>query len=186
MALTPSNDLPLGTPAPAFSLPDVAGKTHTLADFSGPILVVFICNHCPFVKHLKKEFAQFAREYTAKGLGVIAICSNDEKEYPEDSLANMGKDAKTFGYVFPYIQDRSQSVARAYRAACTPDFFLYDRDHKLFYHGQFDDSRPNNGKPVTGADLRAAADAVLKGDQPPAKQTPSIGCNIKWMAGNPL
>ena len=186
MSLTPSNEVKLGTSAPPFALPDPTGKIYRLEDFKDAptLLVAFICNHCPFVKHLKRELAQFARDYAPKGLVVVAINANDEKEYPEDSLPNMAKDVKRFGYIFPYLQDKSQQVATAYRAACTPDFFLYGKDHRLFYHGQFDDSRPNNDKPVTGADLRAAADAVLRGGPPPARQLPSIGCNIKWLAGN--
>ena len=185
MAVTPSNDIKLGTPAPGFALPDAEGKIHRLEDFAGKpaLLVVFICNHCPFVKHIRSELAAFARDYAAKGLAIAAINSNDETKYPDDSLANMGKEAKAQGYIFPYVQDKSQDVAKAYRAACTPDFFLFDAKRKLFYHGQFDASRPSNGLPVTGADLRAAVDLLLKNEAPPAKQTPSIGCNIKWRAG---
>lgn len=185
MAATQSNDIELGTPAPGFALPDASGKIHRLEDFADKpaLLVAFICNHCPFVKHLRREFAAFAREYAGKGLAVVAINSNDEKAYPEDSLAKMGEEAKAQGYNFPYVQDKTQEVAKAYRAACTPDFFLFDAKRRLFYHGQFDDSRPSNGKPVTGADLRAAVDRLLKGETPPSKQVPSIGCNIKWRAG---
>lgn len=185
MALTPSNDIKLGTRAPDFALPDAGGKIHRLTDFEGkPALVVaFICNHCPFVKHIRREFAAFARAYAPKGLGIIAINANDEKAYPDDSLANMAKEAAAQGYGFPYVQDKSQDVAKAYRAACTPDFFLFDGARKLFYHGQFDASRPGNSIPVTGADLRAAADLLLAGEQPPANQAHSIGCNIKWRLG---
>ncbi len=185
MAVTQSNEIKLGTQAPGFALPDTSGEIHRLEDFaeSPTLLVAFICNHCPFVKHLKREFAQFARDYAPKGLAIVAINSNDETAYPEDSLPNMAKEVKMQGYIFPYVQDKSQGVAKAYRAACTPDFFLFDRNRKLFYHGQFDASRPNNGKPVTGADLRGAVDRLLKGEAPPANQAPSIGCNIKWRAG---
>lgn len=185
MAATQSNDIELGTPAHGFALPDAAGKIHRLEDFASmpALLVAFICNHCPFVKHLRREFAAFAREYAPKGLAVVAINANDEKTYPEDSLTKMGEEAKAQDYIFPYVQDKTQDVAKAYRAACTPDFFLFDAKRKLFYHGQFDESRPSNGKPVTGADLRAAVDRLLKGEAPPPKQAPSIGCNIKWRAG---
>ncbi len=185
MVVTPSNDIKLGTPAPGFALPDASGKIYRLEDFAGSpaLLVAFICNHCPFVKHIRREFAAFARDTAPKGLVVVAINANDETAYPEDSLANMAKEVKAQGYIFPYVQDQSQEVAKAYRAACTPDFFLLDGRRKLFYHGQFDASRPNNGKPVTGADLRAAVDRLLKGETPPASQTPSIGCNIKWRRG---
>ena len=185
MAATKSNDIKLGTPAPGFALPDAAGKIHRLEDFADKpaLLVAFICNHCPFVKHIRRELAEFARDYAPKGLAIVAINSNDETAYPEDSLANMGKEAQAQGYIFPYVQDKTQDVAKAYRAACTPDFFLFDGKRRLFYHGQFDASRPNNGQPVTGADLRAVADRLLKGEQPPQNQVPSIGCNIKWRAG---
>jgi len=185
MAATQSNDIKLGTPAPGFALPDASGKIHRLEDCAGKpaLLVAFICNHCPFVKHLRRDLAAFAREYAPKGLAVVAINSNDETTYPEDSLAKMGLEAKAQGYVFPYLQDKTQDVAKAYRAACTPDFFLFDAKRMLFYHGQFDDSRPGNGKPITGADLRAALDRLLAGGVPPVRQTSSVGCNIKWRAG---
>ena len=185
MAVTQSNDIKLGTPAPGFALADAAGKIHRLEDFTGKpaLLVAFICNHCPFVKHIRREFSVFARDYAPKGLAIVAINANDEKAYPEDSLAKMGEEAKAQGYIFPYVQDKTQDVAKAYRAACTPDFFLFDAKRKLFYHGQFDDSSPGNGKPVTGADLRAALDRLLTGDTPPPRQTLSLGCNIKWRAG---
>lgn len=185
MAVTPSNDIKLGTPAPEFALPDAEGKIHRLEDFAGKpaLLVAFICNHCPFVKHIRRELSAFARDYAPKGLVIVAINANDETTYPEDSLTNMGKEAKAQGYIFPYVQDKSQDVAKAYRAACTPDFFLFDAKRKLFYHGQFDTSRPSNGLPVTGADLRNAVDLLLRNEAPPAKQTPSIGCNIKWRVG---
>lgn len=182
MALTPSNMLPLGTPAPDFRLPDPAGKTHALGDFtSAPALLVsFICNHCPYVKHIKTDFARLAREYQARGVAVVAINSNDWTKYPDDSPRAMAKDAADFGYTFPYLVDETQSVARAYDAACTPDFYLFDGERRLVYRGQIDDSRPGNGIPVTGADLTAAIDAVLSGRAVSEPQKPSIGCNIKW------
>ena len=181
MAETPSTMVPLGTPAADFRLPDTAGKMVSLADFSGaPLLVVFMCNHCPFVKHIRAGLAQFARDYQPRGLAMVGINSNDVANYPEDSPAKMAAEVTHAGYVFPYLYDATQAVAKAYRAACTPDFFLYDRAHRLAYRGQFDDSRPSNGRPVTGADLRAAADALLQGKAVAADQQPSIGCNIKW------
>jgi peroxiredoxin len=176
--------LPLGSTAPDFSLPDVNGKTVTREDVSGrPLLVVFMCNHCPFVIHVREQFVTFAKEYQAKGLAVIGISSNDVSTHPDDSPARMKEDAQKYGYTFPYLYDGSQSVAKAYQAACTPDFFLFDNQHKLVYRGQFDDSRPQSGIPVTGQDLRAACDAVLAGKPAPTMQKPSIGCNIKWKAG---
>ncbi len=143
-----------------------------------------ICNHCPFVKHIRQGLIQFARDYQAKGLAIVAINANDVANHPEDSPAKMAEDAKTFGYPFPYLYDESQATAQAYHAACTPDFFLFDADRKLVYRGQFDGSRPGNNVPVTGNDLRAAADAVLAGQPVSPEQNPSIGCNIKWKAGN--
>ena len=186
MALTPSTMLALGTPAPDFQLPNVDGKTVSLADFKGsPVLVVmFLCNHCPYVKHLRAALAEFGRECDAKNVAVVAISSNDAKNYPDDSPAKMVAEARTAGYTFPYLYDESQKVAKAYRAACTPDFFVFDRGRRLVYRGQFDASRPGNGIPVTGKDLRAAVDAVLRGTPPPLDQVPSMGCNIKWKAGN--
>ena len=186
MAETPSTMLPLGTPAPAFRLPDTTGRLVALADFANApgLLVMFICNHCPFVKHIRAGLAQFGRDYEPRGLAIVAINSNDVANYPEDSPAKMAAEVKSAGYVFPYLFDDSQEVAQAYHAACTPDFFLFDRDRTLVYRGQFDDSRPSNRRPVTGADLRAAADAVLAGAPVSADQRPSIGCNIKWKAGN--
>jgi peroxiredoxin len=176
--------LPLGSTAPDFSLSDVDGKTVTREDVNGrPLLVVFMCNHCPFVIHIREQLVTFAKEYQAKGLAVIGISSNDVSTHPDDSPARMKEDAQKYGYTFPYLYDGSQSVAKAYQAACTPDFFLFDRQHKLVYRGQFDDSRPQSGIPVTGQDLRAACDAVLAGKPVPAGQKPSIGCNIKWKAG---
>ncbi len=182
MAETPSTMVPLGTAAADFRLPDTAGKLVTLGDFKDApaLLVVFMCNHCPFVKHIRTGLAQFARDYQPRGLAVVGINSNDVTNYPEDSPAKMAEEVRRAGYVFPYLYDETQAVAKAYHAACTPDFFLYDRSHRLAYRGQFDDSRPSNGRPVTGTDLRAATDAVLQGKSAPAEQKPSIGCNIKW------
>ena len=184
MAMTPSTMLALGTAAPAFTLPDTQGKPVSLADFRGrPVLVMFICNHCPFVKHIGLPLAQLGRDYQARGLGIVAISANDAANYPDDSPAKMREEARRMGYAFPYLYDESQAVAIAYRAACTPDFFLFNADHRLVYRGQFDDSRPGNSVPVTGKDLRAALDAVLSGREAPREQKPSIGCNIKWKAG---
>jgi peroxiredoxin len=178
--------LPLGTKAPDFSLVNVDGRTVSLADFqkSPALLVIFMCNHCPFVKHLADSLAQFTAEYTAKGAAVVGISSNDVATYPADSPEQMVREAEERGYQFPYLYDETQEVAKAYRAACTPDFFLFDRDRRLAYRGQFDDSRPDSGIPITGKDLRAALDAVLAGKKPSEKQLPSIGCNIKWKAGS--
>jgi peroxiredoxin len=186
MARTASTMPPLGSPAPDFSLPDTDGTLRSLADFenSPALLVAFICNHCPFVQHIRTGFAAFAREYREKGLAVVAINSNDVSAYPDDDPARMAEEKRGFGYTFPYLYDETQEVAKAYRAACTPDFFLYDRGRRLVYRGQFDDSRPGNDRPVTGADLRAAVDAVLAGKTPTADQKPSIGCNIKWKPGS--
>ena len=186
MVRTPSTMLSLGTEAPDFSLVNVDGKTVSLSDFDNApaLLVVFMCNHCPFVKHLADPLAQFANEYMAKGLAVVGINSNDVANYPADSPEQMVREAEERGYQFPYLYDETQEVAKAYRAACTPDFFLFDRDRRLVYRGQFDDSRPDSGIPITGKDLRAAVDAVLAGKEPSANQRPSIGCNIKWIAGN--
>lgn len=182
MAETRSTMLPLGTNAPRFNLPDPSGKRTSLADYKDApaLLVAFICNHCPFVKHIRKEFASFAKEYQAKGVGIVAINSNDVENYPQDSPEKMAEEIKQAGYTFPYLYDGSQVVAKAYNAACTPDFYLFDRTHRLVYRGQFDDSRPGNGRPVTGADMRSAVDAVLAGKAVSADQKPSVGCNIKW------
>ena len=187
MAQTASTMLPLGTSAPDFSLPEPAtGHPVTLADFrdSPALLVMFICNHCPFVKHIRDGLAQFALEYRTRGLATVAIGANDAVNYPDDGPARIAEDARAFGYSFPYLYDESQAIAKAYRAACTPDFFLFDAERELVYRGQFDGSRPGNAVPVTGADLRAAADAVLAGRPTPSDQKPSIGCNIKWKPGN--
>lgn len=185
MALTPSTMLPLGTPAPAFRLPDPAGRVVAIGDFAAApaLLVAFLCNHCPYVKHVQAGFAAFAKEYAARGLAIVAVNSNDFAEYPDDAPERMAEEARRAGYVFPYLVDEKQEVAKAYRAACTPDFFLFDGARRLVYRGQFDASRPGNAIPVTGGDLRAAADAVLAGRAVPAEQQPSIGCNIKWKPG---
>ncbi len=186
MARTPSTMLDLGTPAPGFSLPEPSsGKTVSLSDYAGkPLLVVFACNHCPYVLHILRAFVDFAREYGEKGLDAVMINANDVANYPDDSPEKMVELAREYGFGFPYLYDESQAVAQAYQAACTPDFFLFDADHRLYYRGQFDGSRPRNDEPVTGADLRAAADALLAGEPAPAEQLPSLGCNIKWKAGN--
>lgn len=186
MALTPSTMLPLGTKAPDFSLRDtVSGSTVSLADFdkSQALLVMFICNHCPFVKHVADELAALGRDYGAKGVAIVAISSNDVKSHPNDGPEPMAAEARQRGYTFPYLFDATQEVAKAYRAACTPDFYVFDAGRKLVYRGQLDASRPDSGIPVTGADLRAALDAVLAGKSVAAEQRPSIGCNIKWTAG---
>lgn len=184
MARTASTMLPLGHAAPDFSLPNVDGSTVSLEDFAGrPLLVMFICNHCPFVLHLRSALADFASEYIPKGLAIVGISSNDVSTHPQDGPEQMKEEAKAAGYVFPYLYDETQDVAKAFRAACTPDFFLFDSEHKLVYRGQFDDSRPQSGLPVTGADLRAACDALLGGDPVQEDQKPSIGCNIKWRQG---
>jgi peroxiredoxin len=177
--------LALGTAAPAFSLPDFDGRMHSLEDFAAQpaLLVAFICSHCPFVRHLRREFAAFARECVPRGLAVVAINSNDVVAYPQDGPDAMRAEAAELGYGFPYLLDESQDVAKAYQAACTPDFFLFDASRKLVYRGQFDDSRPGTERPVTGADLRAAVDALLAGRSPVAEQRPSLGCNIKWRRG---
>ncbi|KUJ83550.1 thioredoxin family protein [Microbulbifer flavimaris] len=181
MALTPSNMTPLGTSMPSFSLPDASGTPLSSKDLPrGPVLVAFICNHCPFVKHLAAEFSEFAREYQEAGLTVIAINSNDYANYPDDSPDKMQEEIAARGYVFPYLVDESQEVARAFGAACTPDFFLFDAERRLVYRGQFDDSRPGNDEPINGKDLRAATDLVLAGKKPVENQKPSVGCNIKW------
>ncbi len=186
MARTASTMLNLGTEAPDFSLVNVDGKTVSLSDFDGSsaLLVVFMCNHCPFVKHLADPLAQFANEYMPKGLAVVGISSNDVANHPADSPEQMVREAEERGYQFPYLYDETQEVAKAYRAACTPDFFLFDADRRLVYRGQFDDSRPDSGKPITGKDLRDAVDAVLAGKELSHEQRPSIGCNIKWKPGN--
>jgi len=177
--------LDLGAAAPDFALPDTEGRVLSLQDVRGRsgLVVAFICNHCPFVQHIRAGLAAFGRTYAARGLGLVAINSNDAGSHPEDGPVPMQAERELAGYTFPYLYDESQSVAQAYRAACTPDFFLFDRECRLVYRGQFDDSRPGNGVPVTGGDLRAAADALLAGRPVAAVQKPSIGCNIKWKPG---
>ncbi|MFO8151813.1 thioredoxin family protein [Thioalkalivibrio sp.] len=187
MARTPSQMIDLGTEAPNFSLPDVvSGKKVSLDDFPDAkgFMIAFICNHCPFVQLIRHEFARYGREYTDKGIAVIAINSNDIEAHPEDGPDAMRDDARRFGYTFPYCLDEDQSVAKAYQAACTPDLYLFDADRRLVYRGQFDGARPGNDVPVTGADLRAATDALLAGRKIPEDQTASLGCNIKWKPGN--
>jgi peroxiredoxin len=178
--------LPLGTAAPDFALTDTEGNTVTLSQYAEAkgLLVMFICNHCPYVIHLRDELARIGRDYQPQGLGVVSINSNDVENYPDDSPENMAREVATVGYTFPYLFDGDQSVALAYHAACTPDFFLFDADLKLVYRGQLDGSRPNSGTPVTGEDLRAAIDAVLSGGGVSSEQRPSMGCSIKWKAGN--
>jgi len=179
--------LELGTPAPDFSLPDaVSGKTITLETFTGrkALLVMFLCPHCPYVKHIQAQLAALLQQYAASPLGAVAISSNDAAQYPEDSPAGLRAQATDWGFDFPYCYDESQAIAKAYRAACTPDFFLFDERRKLVYRGQMDSSRPHNGIPITGGDLRAALDAVLAGRPVDPNQRPSIGCNIKWKPGH--
>jgi peroxiredoxin len=185
MVKTASTMLPLGTKSPDFSLPNVDGRIVSLGDFAGAdaLVVVFLCNHCPYVKHIADALSQVAREYQSRGAAFVGISSNDVAGYPQDSPEQMAIEAETRGYVFPYLYDETQRVAQAYRAACTPDFFLFDRQQQLVYRGQFDASRPGSDIPVTGEDLRRALDAVLNGTPVPADQTPSIGCNIKWRDG---
>lgn len=187
MALTPSTMLPLGTPAPDFQLPEVrSGEIISLANFADrqPLLVMFICQHCPFVKHVEQELAKIGKDYHNKGLGIVAISSNSVETHPQDSPDNLKAMAIAFDFAFPYCYDETQEVAKAYTAACTPDFFLFDRERTLVYRGQLDDSRPSNALPVTGQDLRGAIDAVLAGKPVSPDQKPSIGCNIKWKPGN--
>jgi peroxiredoxin len=185
MARTPSTMLPLGTEAPPFTLMNVDGSLVSLSDFDGApaFLAIFMCNHCPFVKHLADALAHFGAEYMPKGVAIVGISSNDVSSFPADSPEQMVHEAEERGYTFPYLFDESQEVAKEYRAACTPDFFLFDGDRKLVYRGQFDSSRPDSGAAPTGADLRAAVEAVLAGKKPSEKQSPSIGCNIKWIPG---
>ena len=187
MARTPSTMLPLGTTAPDFQLPDPAtNRTHNLIDFRGDrgLVVAFICNHCPFVKHIADPLAEFARYCAQQGVAMVAINSNDADNYPDDAPEKMAEEKRARGYPFPYLHDADQTVATAYEAACTPDFYLFDGELKLVYRGQFDDSRPGNDQPVTGKDLRGAVDALLAGQAIPEPQRPSLGCNIKWRPGN--
>jgi peroxiredoxin len=186
MVQTASTMMALGVEAPDFSLPDTRGKLVSLADLADApaLLVVFMCNHCPYVKHVADELAVLAKEYQGRGVAVVGINSNDVESYPDDSPKKMAEEAKRRGYTFPYLYDETQEVAKEYHAACTPDFFLFDHDRRLVYRGQMDGSRPGNNVPVTGADLRAALDAVLARKPVPANQKPSLGCNIKWKPGN--
>ena len=185
MVKTASTMKKIGTPAPDFKLMNVDGQIVGLHDFDSKpaLLVIFMCNHCPFVKHVAAELARIGLDYMPKGVAMVGINSNDAATHPEDSPERMVHEAEERGYPFPYLFDETQEVAKAYGAACTPDFFLFDKQRKLVYRGQLDASRPGNGKPVTGEDLRAALDAVLAGKPPLERQIPSIGCNIKWRAG---
>ncbi len=186
MALTESTMLPLGTQAPPFELPDAHGNLVSLDGLSGgqALLVAFICNHCPYVKQIKPAFADLAMRYQQRGVEIVAINSNDYAAYQADSPARMAEDVATFGYSFPYLVDEDQSVAHAYRAACTPEFYLFDADRKLVYRGRFDGSSPGRDQAVSGGDLRAALDALLDGAPVSSQQIPSVGCNIKWKPGN--
>lgn len=186
MARTESTMLELGSAAPDFQLPDPDGRMYSLADFADAqaLLVVFLCNHCPFVKHIQHQMAALIREMQPRGLAAVGINSNDIDTHPDDAPDKMAAEAARIPYTFPYLFDQSQDVAKAYRAACTPDFYLFDHDRKLVYRGQFDAARPGNDEPVTGADLRRAADALLAGKAVDADQKPSIGCSIKWRPGN--
>jgi peroxiredoxin len=184
MAAVESQMLELGTEAPAFSLPDPDGTVHSLRNGAAAYLVMFICNHCPYVKHVREELARIGRDYADRNAAIYAINSNDVTTHPGDSPEKMKEEAAEWGYVFPYLYDASQEVAKAYRAACTPDFYVFDAARKLVYRGQLDDSRPGNDLPVDGRDLRAALDAVLSGKPVPRSQKASIGCNIKWRPGN--
>ena len=186
MVLTPSTMLDLGTRAPDFTLPDAYGNPVGLAEFAGApaTVIVFMCNHCPYVKHLKTALAEFAHEYQTREVAVIGINSNDAETHPEDGREAMVRDIAAFSYSFPYLIDATQEIARAYRAACTPDFYVFDAELRLVYRGQFDDSRPESDTPVTGRSLRAAVDTVVAGQTPSGDQKPSIGCNIKWQPGN--
>ncbi len=187
MVLTESTmGLPLGSPAPDFRLPDTEGRMVSLDDFRGAkaLLVVFMCNHCPYVIHVKEGLAALGRDYMPKGVAMVGINSNDVESYPQDSPERMKEDKEKYGYPFPYLFDETQETAKAYKAACTPDFFLFDGDFKLVYRGQMDSSRPGSDVPVTGEDIRAALDALLEGRPLPEEQRPSAGCNIKWKPGN--
>ena len=186
MAQTPSTMIALGTPAPDFALPDTEGREVTRDQFRGQkgLLAMFICNHCPFVIHLRSGLIEMGRTYIPRGIAVVAVSSNNVETHPDDSPQKMKEDAERFDYPFPYLYDEDQSVARAYRAACTPDFFLFDENRRLVYRGQFDDARPGNQHPVTGKDLKAAMDALLANQPVAPEQKPSIGCNIKWKPGN--
>ncbi len=185
MVLTASTMLPIGAPAPDFSLPATSGEMMSLSRCRGEqgLLVVFMCNHCPYVKHIQQELVAIGREYGIKGLGMVGINANDADTYPDDSFEKMKEEAARLAYPFPYLYDASQEVAKAYRAACTPDLFLFDASLQLVYRGQLDDSRPGSDIPVTGKDLRKAIGALLAGQEIVAEQRPSMGCNIKWKDG---
>lgn len=184
MAAVESQMLPLGTKAPPFTLPDPDGSMHSLRDEAPATLVMFLSNHCPFVKHIRTELARIGSDYGPRGVAIFAIGSNDVDSHPADHPHRMKEEAATWGYTFPYLYDKTQDIAKAYRAACTPDFFVFDAEQKLAYRGQLDDSRPSNSVAVDGRDLRAALDAVLLAKKPASEQKPSIGCNIKWIEGN--
>lgn len=186
MAATASTMLPLGTSAPYFQLPDASGRLVSSDDFANEpaLLVMFLCNHCPYVRHVAEEVVHVVKDYQARGVGVVAISSNDVAHYPDDSPARMAEMARAMGLTAPYLYDETQQVAKAYHAACTPDFFLFDADRRLVYRGQLDGARPGNGVPVSGRDLRAALDAVLANEPVADSQLPSLGCNIKWKPGN--
>ena len=186
MTKTGSTMAALGVAAPDFALPDTDGQTVALGDFADAVglLVVFMCNHCPFVIHIREELARSVKRYQDMGLAVVGISSNDAEAFPQDGPEAMAREVEEFGYTFPYLFDEAQSVAKAYKAACTPDFFLFDRERRLVYRGQFDGSRPGNDVPVTGVDLGAAVDALAEARTISPDQRPSIGCNIKWKAGN--
>ena len=186
MVRTPSTMLPLGTEAADFSLVNIDGRTLSFADVAGDhgTVLMFICNHCPFVKHVADELAAIGREYMPKGIGMVAINSNDVAAHPADSPEQMVHESEQRGYPFPYLFDETQEVAKIYGAACTPDFFLFDGDRRLVYRGQFCDSRPGDELPVTGADLETAVEAALEGREVPGDQRPSLGCNIKWRPEN--
>jgi len=186
MSATASTMLPLSTKAPDFRLPDAQGRRVSLSDFhdAEALVVVFMCNHCPYVKHVIDDFVDLAKDYQDRGVAFVGINSNDVATYPDDRPQMMAEFAEQKGFTFPYLYDATQEVAKAYRAACTPDFFVFDEKRELLYRGQMDDSRPGNGVPTTGSDLCAALDAILEGAPVPEKQKPSMGCNIKWKAGN--
>ena len=186
MVKTASTMLPLGTIAPDFRLPNIDGRMLSLSEIATGkgLVVMFICNHCPFVKHVAPELVRLTKDYEARGIRFVGISSNDVAAYPADSPEMMKQEAAAQGYTFPYLFDETQQVAQAYRAACTPDFYIFDQDKRLVYRGQLDDSRPGNGKPLNGSDLRGALDQLLSGAELPADQRPSIGCNIKWKPGH--